>query len=390
MREIVVNKKAAKKVREFFPWVYKSDILTDLESFDPGEMVKALDEEGSFLAVGYINPKSTITFRILSYRDEKIDDRHIHSRILRALAKRKRAGLDTNACRLVHSEADFLPGLVVDRYEDYLSVMFLTAGILRFKESIIDSLLNLIEPKGIYIQGEKSSLKKEGVEPFVETIGDIPDRIVIEEHGIKFYVDIKNAQKTGFYLDQRRNRKVVSDYIKQKDRVLDCFSNTGGFGLYAKVLKDAQVRLVDISQDAMAMARENFALNEVTGEFVVANVFDYLRELRKSKERFDFIILDPPSFAKSKSKKSSALKGFKDITVNAMKLLEREGHIALFSCSHHIDMEDLKNIVKEAAKDNKKVVEIEELLYQDIDHPYILNNEYSLYLKGLIFKFVDL
>ncbi|MRI58160.1 MAG: class I SAM-dependent rRNA methyltransferase [Epsilonproteobacteria bacterium] len=390
MREIVVSKKAAKSLREFFPWVYKSDILTSLEGFGLGDIVRAVDESGAFLAVGYINPNSTITLRVLSYKDEKVDDRHIHSKILRALAKRKRSGLDTNACRLIHSEADFLPGLIVDRYEDYLSVMFLTVGILRFKETIIDSLLNLIEPKGIYIQGEKSALKKEGIEPFEEMVGQIPSKVVIEEHGIKFYVDILNAQKTGFYLDQRKNRKIVSDYIKQKDKVLDCFSNTGGFGLYAKVRKNADVRLVDISKEAMEMAKENFALNEVTGEFVVANVFDYLRELRRSKEKFDCIILDPPSFAKSKSKRSSALKGFKDITVNAMKILEREGHIALFSCSHHIGMEDLKSVVKEAAKDNNKAVEIQELLYQDIDHPYILNNEYSLYLKGLLFKFADL
>ncbi len=390
MREIVVAKKGAKRVQEFFPWVYRSDIVSNIEDIAPGSLVKAVDEARGFLALGYLNPKSTIAFRALSFKDEKIDERFIHSKILRALAKRKRSPLPTDACRLIYSEADFLPGLIVDRYGDYLSVQFLTAGILAFKETIIGSLLHLLEPKGIYIQGERNSLKKEGIEPFEEVVGKIPPRVTIQENGIKFYVDICNAQKTGFYLDQRRNRKIVSEYIKQKDRVLDCFCNSGGFGLYARVFKEAQVRLVDISGEAIEQAKENFALNEVAGEFVVANVFDYLRELRKAKEKFDFIVLDPPSFAKNRNKKPSALKGFKDITVNAMKLLNHEGRIALFSCSHHIGMEDLKNVIKEAARDNKRAVEIEEHLYQDIDHPYILNNEFSLYLEGVIFKFVDM
>ena len=386
MRKIVVNAKGAKRLREFFPWVYKSDILCDLD-FEPGELVEARDEKDRFLAKGYINPHSTIAFRALTYKDEPISRRLLKSRILRAAARR--VELDTNACRIVHSEGDFLPGLVVDRYEEYLSVHFQTAGMVRFKTDILDLLLEIFEPKGIYVASDRYLPQKERVPSFKETIGQIPPKVVIQEHGLKFYVDIVNAQKTGFYLDQRRNRQIVAEHIKQKDRVLDCFSNTGGFGLYA-ALRGAKVRLVDISEEAIEMAKENFALNELSSEFVVANVFDYLRELRKQKERFDLVILDPPSFTKSKAKKSSALKGFKDITVNAMKLLEPEGMIALFSCSHHVGMEDLKKVVQEAAKDNQKIVEVIENLYQDIDHPYILNNEFSLYLKGLLCKMVDI
>ena len=386
MRKIVVNAKGAKRLREYFPWVYKSDIVSDLD-FEPGELVEARDENDRFLAKGYINPHSTIAFRVLTYKDEPITKRLLKSRILRAAARR--VELDTNACRVVHSEGDFLPGLIVDRYDEYLSIHFQTAGMVRFKTEIIDLLLDIFEPKGLYVTSDRYLPQKERVPGFKETIGQIPSKVVIQEHGIKFYVDIIHAQKTGFYLDQRRNRQIVAEHIKQKDLVLDCFSNTGGFGLYA-ARKGAKVRLVDISEEAIEMAKENFALNEVSGEFVVANVFDYLRELRKKKERFDLIILDPPSFTKSKAKKSAALKGFKDITVNAMKLLEPEGMIALFSCSHHVGMDDLKKVIQEAAKDNQKIVEVIEHLYQDIDHPYILNNEFTLYLKGLLCKMVDL
>ena len=386
MRKIVVNAKGAKRLRDYFPWVYKSDIVSDLD-FEPGELVEARDEKDRFLAKGYVNPYSTIAFRVLTYKDEPITKRLLKSRILRAAARR--VGLDTNACRILHSEGDFLPGLIVDRYDEYLSVHFQTAGMVRFKAEILDLLLEIFEPKGMYVAADRYLPQKERVPGFKETIGQIPDRIVIQEHGVKFYVDILHAQKTGFYLDQRRNRKIVADHVKQKDMVLDCFSNIGGFGLYA-ALKGAKVRLVDISEEAIELAKENFALNEVSGEFVVANVFDYLRELRKQKERFDLILLDPPSFTKSKAKKSSAMKGFKDITVNAMKLLQPEGMTALFSCSHHVEMEDLKKVVREAAKDNKEIVEVIEHLYQDIDHPYILNNEFSLYLKGLLCKVVDL
>ncbi len=387
MKTVRVNAKGAKRLREFFPWVYKSDILTPLD-FEPGELVEARDEQGKLLAKGYINPHSTIAFRALSYKDEPITKRLLKSKILRAAAKRVK--VDTNACRIIHSEADFLPGLVVDRYGDYLSVHFQTAGMVRFKEDIVALLQDIFEPKGIYIKGDRYLPQKEKVPSFEEIIGTIPPKVVIQEQGIKFYVDILHSQKTGFFLDQRKNRQIVTNYIKPKTRVLDCFSNTGGFGLYARVKKQANVRLVDISQEAIEMAKENFALNEVSGEFVVANVFDYLRELRKQKERFDMIILDPPSFAKSKAKKSTALKGFKDITVNAMKLLNKEGMIALFSCSHHIGIEDLRKVLVEAAKDTTKMVEVVEHMYQDIDHPYILNNEFSLYLTGLLCKVEDL
>ena len=387
MKKVRINAKAAKELAHYAPWVYRSDIVSAME-FEAGELVEVVDEKDRFLAVGYINPASTIAVRVLSFKNVPINRAFFKTRILRAAARR--VDIPSDACRLIHSEADFLPGLVVDRYGDYLSVQFTTAGMMRFYETILDILVEVIEPAGMIVRGEEYAFKKEGLEPFVREIGSVPSSVVIEENGVRFYVDLRSSQKTGFYLDQRRNRKIVTDYIKQRDDVLDCFSNTGGFGLYAKVHKNARVRCVDISEEAIALAKQNFDLNEVTGEFVVANVFDYLRELRSTKERFDLIILDPPSFAKSRSKKSAAMKGFKDITVNAMKLVRSEGLIALFSCSHHVGMEDLKRVALQSAKDNGKMVEVLEHLYQDIDHPYVLGNPYSLYLEGLLLKVIDL
>ncbi|BCD67867.1 class I SAM-dependent rRNA methyltransferase [Nitratiruptor sp. YY09-18] len=386
MKSVKVNRSAANKLKNLFPWVYKSDV-DDLAKYEPGEIVKVVDEKERFLALGYINPRSTIAVRVLSFKDHEQIERILKSNILRALASRQE--LDATSCRLIYSEADMLPGLIVDKYEEYLSVQILSAGMERLKNVVLDFLINILEPKGVYIRGEEV-LKKEGLEPYSQVIGQIPERIVMQENGIKFEVDIQNSQKTGFYLDQRKNRLEVTKYVKQKDRVLDCFCNTGGFGLYARVLKRAKVTAVDISAEAIEQAKRNYALNEVDGEFVVANVFDYLRDLRKKKEQYDLIILDPPSFAKSRSKKSSAIKGFKDITVNAMKIVKNNGFIALFSCSHHIQMDDLEKVVIESARDNRKLVHVYEHLYQDIDHPYLISHPFSLYLKGLLFRVSDL
>ena len=376
----------SKRVRHFFPWIYKNEV-ENLTGFEPGELVRLFEQE-RFVGIGYINPNSTISIRILSFKDVVIDRDFFLSKI--ETAYQKRLDIPSDAYRLVHSEADGLPGLIIDRYGDYFSVQILTAGIVKFKEVILEILLKKFAPKGIYIEAPKQQMKKEGLEPFTQIVGVLPDEITITENGVRFGVDLLHAQKTGFYLDQRKNRKVVTNYLKQRAKVLDCFSNTGGFGLYTALLKDADATLVDISDAAIKQARRNFDLNNVDATFIEANVFDYLRELRKQKAKYDLVVLDPPSFAKTKGEKKGALKGFKDIAVNGMKLVENGGYLALFSCSHHVDMEDLTRVVLKAAIDNKKSVEVVEHLYQDRDHPYLLNDEFSLYLKGLLCQVFDL
>jgi len=384
MREVIVNKKASKSLKEFFPWVYKSDILTKIDDIS---LVKILDENKKFLAVGYINPKSTISIRVLSFKEEKIDKNFFIKRIQKALIER--VDIDSNAKRIIHSEGDFLPGIILDSYDDHLSLFFNTAAILKFKNEILEAIGEVLTPKSIVISGDLYSLKKEGIKDFKsEIIGEIPNEIVIEENGIKFIVDILEGQKTGFYLDQRKNRKILTRYIKQKSKVLDLFCNTGGFGLYGAKIKDAQITAVDISQKAIQNAKKNFLLNSKEATFITQNAFDYLRVLRKEKKKFDMVIIDPPSFAKSKAQKSTALRGFKDLAVNGLKVTEDEGYLAIFSCSYYIDLKDLEKILLKASKDTQKQIKIIEHLYQDIDHPYILNNPYSLYLKGLLVKIV--
>jgi 23S rRNA (cytosine1962-C5)-methyltransferase len=200
---------------------------------------------------------------------------------------------------------------------------------------------------------------------------------------VRFWVDAKEGQKTGFYLDQRKNRLILSQWLPEGGSMLDCFSNTGGFGLYGAVKRKANVRLVDVSEKALELARKNFELNGAKGEFVAANVFDYLRQIR-GREAFDMVVLDPPSFAKTKAQKAGALRGFKDIAANGVKVTKDGGYIALFSCSHHIGLEDLREVMQRAAADNKKRLVVVEHLFQDIDHPVVVGIPNSLYLTGLL------
>jgi len=277
MKKVVVNKKAQNSLKEFFPWVYKSDIKS-FKDVKKGEIVRVEDDDGRFLGIGYINLDSIISLRILTFNDEKIDKEFFVKKIKKALDDR--IDIDSNAIRVIHSEADEIPGLIVDKFDEYISVMFNTAGVIRLKNDILRAVEEVLNPKGVFVSADFNSLKKEKIEFEEMKIGEIPKNIEIDENGVKFLIDIENGQKTGFYLDQRRNRLTVSKYIKQKDRVLDLFCNSGGFGLYGAKLKNAQVKLVDISENALNLAKENFKINGVEGEFVEANVFDYLRELR--------------------------------------------------------------------------------------------------------------
>ncbi|WP_187648192.1 class I SAM-dependent rRNA methyltransferase [Nitrosophilus labii] len=384
MKKVVINKKAAKTLREFFPWIYRSDII-DHQKFEAGELVKIVDEEGKSLGIGYINLNSVISIRVLDFKIQNVDKDFFIKRIKDAL--QQRVDIYSNAFRVIHSEADMLPGLIVDRYDEYLSLQINTAGMLRYKDIILEALVEVLRPKGVVIDADRYSLQKEGVEVFEpKIVGKVPNNIIFEENGIKFSVDITSGQKTGFYLDQRRNREIVSRYIKQKSKVLDLFCNIGGFGLYAAKKADADVELVDISKEAIEKAKNNFKLNNVEGKFVCENVFDYLRVLRAGVKKYDMIIIDPPSFAKNKNQKKGALRGFKDLMVNALKIADNQGYIAIFSCSYYVYEEDLVQIALKASKDTKKRLKIVEVLYQDIDHPYVVNIPTSKYLKGFLFK----
>ncbi len=389
MKKVIINRSAVEKIRSFFPWVYKNEIRKFPKNISPGELVEIYSPDGIFLGTGYINPKSVISVRVLSFFERAdINEDFFKRKIKRAFNKREKIRSVTDSYRLIHSEADFIPGLIVDVYGDYLSVQINTAGIENFRDTIIKTLIDLLNPEGIYEKSDKKSREKEGLKTEEKILyGDIPEKIIIEEYSTKFVIKLKESQKTGFYLDQRRNRKVVSDYSERGFKVLDLFSNTGGFGIYCGKKGASFIKFVDISERAVNLIEENCKINHIENfQIVKYDVFDFLKEEVKKGEKYDLIIIDPPSFAKTKKEKEGALRGFKYLILNSLKLLNENGYISVFSCSHHVSIEDLKKITLEVSRDIKVPVEIVEHLYQDKDHPYILNIPNSLYLSGFLFR----
>ncbi len=387
MKKVIVKSSVVDKLKRLNPWIYKNEIKKLPKNLKIGDLVNIYSPRGEFLATGYINPKSVIAIRVLSFNEEKIDIYFFRSRIKRAIEKRKNLKSITNSYRLIHSEADFLPGLIVDYYDNYLSVQINTAGIERFRNEIISVLIDEIKPKGIYEKSDRKAREKEGLETEEKLLyGTISDKLLLEENKIKFILDLKNSQKTGFYLDQRKNREVVSRYSKGK--VLDIFSNSGGFGIYSFYNGAEYIKFVDISSNAIHQLEENCLLNNIKNYSIVKeDAFDFLKNELNKGERYDLIVLDPPPFAKTKRERDGALRGFKYLISHSLKLLNNEGYLAVFSCSYSITMEDLKALSLELSSKEKVYLEVVEHLYQDTrDHPYMLNIPNSLYLKGILLR----
>ncbi|RMA97042.1 class I SAM-dependent rRNA methyltransferase [Hydrogenothermus marinus] len=386
MKKVILNKEGLKKIKLLNPSIYKKEIKKfPVLKVEKGELVEVFSEKKKFVGIGYLNPESKISLRILTFEKENIDKQFFEKRIKRAIEKRKSLENITNSYRIIHSEADFLPGLIVDKYSDYISVQFNTAGIYIFKEEIVSLLIDILKPRGIYYVPDVDIVKIENIPSKREIIyGEIPDEIIIEENNIKFSTSIKAGQKTGFFLDQRRNRKIVSDYIKKGDKVLDLFSNVGGFGIYCYKKGASFVHFVDISKLAVSKIEKNCQLNNVKNYKITTR--DAFKFLTEEKENYDFIIIDPPSFAKNKAQIENAIKGYQYLLINSIKLLNKEGYIAIFTCSHHISEEHLKRVLLFAAEKTKKYITVVEHLYQDIDHPYVINIPNSLYLRGFLVK----
>ncbi len=389
IKKVIVKKQASEKIKALFPWVYRNEIKKVPKDVSPGEIVDIYSSEEEFLGRGYINLNSVIAIRLFSFfKRENIDKDFIKRRIEKAYKKREKIRSLSNAYRLIHSEGDFLPGLIVDVYKDYLSVQINTAGMENLREYILDVLIDICSPKGIYEKSDQKARKKEGLRTEEKVLyGSIEDEIIIRENNIFFSINLKKSQKTGFYLDQRRNREIVSSYLKENFSVLDLFSNTGGFGIYAGKKGAQFIKFVDISENAVNLIEKNCTLNSINSyEIVKEDVFDFLKKEVEKGIKYDLIIVDPPPFAKTKKEKQGALRGYKYLLINSLKLLSEEGYLAVFSCSHHIGMEDLKSLVLEVSKKEKTPIEIVEHLYQDTDHPFILNIPNSLYLTGILWK----
>jgi 23S rRNA (cytosine1962-C5)-methyltransferase len=386
---VEIRKSAYEKLKKRFPWVYKNEIIK-LPECDKGSIAD-LTYKGKYVATAFINPLSKITARVISFEKVLVDIDFFYTRIKNALEKRAvsidsknimlslEQKFNSNSLRLIHSEADFLPGLIVDKYGSNLIISFTTAGMDNFKGIIVEILIELLNPKGIYEKGDKIR-EKEGLEVINETLyGNVDDEFMIIENNKKFLTHLKVGQKTGFFLDQRKNRKIVGEYGNKK--TLDLFANAGGFGIYANA---SFTKFVEISALACSQIERNCELNNLKNyEIIKADVFKFLEN---EKEMYDLIIIDPPAFAKNKNAKKGALKGWKYLIVNSLKLLEENGYLALFSCSNAINSKDLLDLALSSAIIEKCNLEVIEFLKQDIDHPYVLNIPNSLYLTGVLLR----
>ena len=394
---VTLKKGEGRTLKQGGLWIYDNEVESIMGSFEDGDIVIVRDFDGYPMGRGFINRNSKLIVRMMTRdRDTLVDEAFIRMRVKNAWEYRKKVMDDISSCRVIFGEADFLPGLVVDKFADVLVVESLALGIDRFKVMIIDILKELMEEDGIHIRGvyERNDAKVrelEGMERYKGFIGEPFDtKVEIVENGVHYYVDVKDGQKTGFFLDQKYNRRAVAGLCKGA-RVLDCFTHTGSFALNAGLAGAEHVTGVDASELGVAQARENAALNGLqdTVEFVCADVFDLLPELEKKGEKFDVVILDPPAFTKSRSSIKKAVKGYREINLRGMKLVKDGGYLATCSCSHFMDYELFTQTIGQAAKNVHKRLRQVEFRTQAPDHPILWGAGDSYYLKFYIFQVVD-
>jgi 23S rRNA (cytosine1962-C5)-methyltransferase len=374
-------------------WVFDNEIDSIDSPYEDGELINILDFDGYFLGYGFINSNSKIRIRLMSRnKGTVINSDFLEKRIQDAWNYRKET-VDINNCRIIFGEADFLPGLVIDKFSDILVVESLALGIDKMKLEIIDLLKKILQKDGIIIRGvyERSDAKvrlQEGMERFKGFIGpEFDTKVKIVENQVTYLVDVKDGQKTGFFLDQKYNRKAIWKLCKNK-RVLDCFTHTGSFALNAGKAGAKEVLGIDASEIAILQAKENAILNQLdqTVHFQCADVFDVLPKLETEHELFDVVILDPPAFTKSRTATKNAVKGYRDINMRGLRLVKDQGYLITCSCSHFMDPELFAKTIKEAAKASKKRLRQVEFRTQSPDHPILWAADESYYLKFYIFQ----
>jgi len=451
MARVLLQKNRKKRLEAGHPWVFQSEVLEIQGDYQPGDIVEVTNHQGHFLAKGYINPASQIIVRIMTYNpQEEIDLDFFIRRFRQAGEFRTRFVDNPLACRLVYGEADFLPGLIVDRYQDVLVAQILSLGMEMRRELIKQALIEVFQPKGIYLRNDVPVRELEGLEQGKEVLfGECPQEVMIEENGLKYVVDIVEGQKTGFFYDQRENRasiaplmtgwgamhgitlqplgedgeplhdksgqprpgvsllldeqgqpvrkpvdkrgKVIKNPFWDGAEVLECFTHTGSFTLNACKHGAKKVTALDISEHAIETAKRNITLNGFLHrvEFVVANAFDYLRESLEAGKSWDIVILDPPAFAKSRAAVKGALRGYKDINLHGMKLVRPGGYLVTASCSYHVSPEMFLETIQDAAFDAKKILRLIEWRGAGKDHPEISGADEGHYLKFAIFEVRD-
>ena len=397
MSAIVTLKKGeGRTIKAGGAWIFDNEIDTITGRFKNGEVVTVHDFDGYPMGKGFINQNSKIRIRMMTRKpDQEINEAFLKMRVKNAWEYRKTT-VDTSSCRIIFGEADFLPGLVIDKYEDVLVVECLALGMEQFKETIVNFLKDILAEDGIKIRGvyERSDANertKEGLSKVKGFIGDEFDtNVEIVENGVHYMVDVANGQKTGFFLDQKYNRLAMQRICKGK-KVLDCFTHMGTFALNAGIAGAADVTGLDISEYAVSQAEANARLNhlENTVHFRQANVLDELPKLAQAGEKYDVVILDPPAFTKSREETKNAIKGYREINMKGLKLVKDGGYLATCSCSHFMTQELLAKTVKEAAKATHKRLRQVEFRTQAPDHPILWAADESYYLKFFIFQVVD-
>ncbi|MCM1513417.1 MAG: class I SAM-dependent rRNA methyltransferase [Anaeroplasma bactoclasticum] len=385
IQSVILKKAEEQRILEGHPWIFSNEIHKFEGTIASGELCDVYSYDRKYIGRGFLNTASKIMVRMVSFEPIIIDETFFVERISNAYAYRQNLGF-LNNCRVVFGEADLLPGLIVDKYGDYLSIQVLSLGMEKRKDMIVQALITIFHPKGIMERSDIPIRLKEGLEPVKQKLYpiDFNPHVIIEENGVLLHVDLENGQKTGYFLDQKTNRKALRQYVNGK-RVLDCFSHTGGFALHAAHYGASSVTALDISQKACQDIVENAKLNQVELNVICTDVFDYLRQ-EEHKGKFDVIVLDPPAFTKSKDTVERAYRGYKEINMSALKLLEKNGILMTFSCSQHMSPALFLQMLKEAAIDAKKMVQMVDFKIQSPDHPTRLGSDESLYLKCIVLR----
>lgn len=383
---VIVKKGKEGKIRNFYPNIFKDEIKTMIGQAENGDIVEVCAEDFSFLAYGYIVENTNAYVRVLTTKQEKIDKKFFLAKIKYAYEKRKKLENETNCTRIFFSEADGIPGLVVDKFDKYLSVQFRNTGLDKFRQEIINALKKVTKCKGIYERSDVENRIHEGAENETGIIyGDIPEEIIMEDNGLKYTVDIINGQKTGFFLDQRESRKFIRPYLNEETKFLDVFSSSGGFSVAA--LKENCKKVVAIDKDpyALELCLKNYELNAFENEFerIEGDAFSILKTLGGRSEKYDVITLDPPSLIKKKNEVRRGRDFFYDLCNHGFKILSDEGILGVITCAYHIGLQDLIEVTRMAASANGKRLEVLGINYQPSDHPWILHVPESLYLKAL-------
>ena len=396
IKKAVIKKGEGRYLKKGGLWLYDNEIAEIVGDISDGDIIEVDDFDGFFMGMGFINRNSKIIIRMLTRRTRIDDiDTLIRQRVSDAWEHRKRV-VDTSSCRIIFAESDYLPGIVIDKFEDILVVESLALGIDLLKDKIIGALKEVLERDGISVRGvferSESNLRRlEGMKPFKGFIGpEFDNEIEIVENGVKYIVDVMDGQKTGFFLDQKYNRQAAGRLCKGA-KVLDCFTHTGSFALNAALGGADSVLGLDISQFAVDIATRNAILNGVEDRvtFRCIDVFEELPRLYEEGERFDVVILDPPAFTKSRDSVKNATKGYKEINLRGMKLLKDKGYLCTCTCSHFMDSALFLETVGKAAKDAHKRLRLVESRAQSPDHPIVLGMDESSYLKFLIFQVYD-